>query len=411
MASLFAFILLFGIGFGIFGEKRVEASNAYTSNISFYKDAGGVSRIKFFVNTSFDITIGAETAPNLDSVACMVGGDEFANVYTPNGVANIAVPDDETLKFTCNRTFHYIAGNTYDHIAMYAGAYIRIHNTTKKLCVLNNCPQQGDEDLESKIGPLTSSTYFIHKDGGHWPDTGDTEKYYFSETPTLNITFPFENAEIAEAFYITGSYSIPENSGFKALIAFFYPTGLSYPTNSYRQDLIDLTGSINIRVSGIPTANYKIEFWFVGVGIEAYHATSQDINISIVSRIAPELPETQETPPTYFGVVKGDEFYPIHSNYLTPTNLYSNLINAVQPVIIVVGDNLTFFSSRFDQDTAKETGEKTGQAILMLRSYSSNLNTFFNDLPISEFLFFYLTLLIVVIVFRIIKNLINLIKP
>jgi len=53
----------------------------------------------------------------------------------------------------------------------------------------------------------------------------------------------------------------------------------------------------------------------------------------------------------------------------------------------------------------------TGQAILLVRSYSSNLNTFFNDLPVSEFLLFYLTLLIVVIVFRIIKNLINLIKP
>jgi hypothetical protein len=135
------------------------------------------------------------------------------------------------------------------------------------------------------------------------------------------------------------------------------------------------------------------------------------IPINILDYLPPELPNSEQTPPAFFGVVGGTEYYSIHSNYATSTDLFLNLIGAVEPIIITIGDNLTFFSANFDQDIAKETGQKTGDAVLMIRSYSSNLNTFFNNLPVAEFLFFYLTLLIVVIVFRLIKNLLGIAKP
>ena len=152
-------------------------------------------------------------------------------------------------------------------------------------------------------------------------------------------------------------------------------------------------------------------FYFKGDNVGTYFVESATVNFSILSAIPPEFPETGETPPEFFDPIDGDIYYLDFSSYDTPTALYSNLKNAIQPIFTIIGSNLTFFSSQFDQDTAKETGEKTGEGILIIRTYSSNLNTFFSDLPVSEFLLFYLLLLIVVIVFRIIKNLINVIKP
>jgi len=414
---LFAFILVFGIGFGSFGENRVEASNPYISNIQFYSDLNGIVRMKFFVNTSFDITIGAENGSG-ETRYCYIGIPTFPfgkswNLPQENYPFTIIVPDDVDLHFTCGTTFNYVAGNTYDNIIMNGGSVARINATTKKICILNNCSQNYDYTTFSGIP--TSATYFANfgksqNINSEWP-MSDTEFYYFSEVPTLDITFPFENAEISEAFYITGSYTIPENSGITKLIAFFRPVDLPYPTYSFHQDLTYLSGDVNIRSSGIQADDYEIEFCFVGTGIEAICLPDQNINISIVSRIPPEFPETQEQPPEVFDPIDADQFYIDFSNYATPTALFINLKSAIQPIFTTIGSNLTFFTSRFDVEIAKETGERTGQAILLIRTYSSNLNTFFNDLPVSEFLLFYLTLLIVVIVFRIIKNLINLIKP
>jgi len=365
---LCAFILVFGIGFGI---SRVEASNPYIENIVFYKnDTDNFAHIKFFCKTSFTFTGG-------------IGN--FGSIYQ----------DPEILKdfgSPCG-TQNYTAGNTYD-FALYRSAYCSPPTPD---------PPFTNEYYFTNIG-LTGANPFT-------PNFTDTEKYYFSEKPTLDISYPLNNAEIVEAFNITGTYTIPENSGITKLIAFFTPVGLPYSTYSFHQNLTYLSGDVNIRSSGIQADDYTIEFCFVGFGIEAICPVENYINISIVERIPPELPETQEPPPEFYDPIDADQFYLDFSAYDTPTAMYNNLKSAIQPIFITIGSNLTFFTSRFDSETAKDTGEKTGQAILLVRSYSSNLNTFFNDLPVSEFLLFYLTLLIVVIVFRIIKNLINLIKP
>jgi hypothetical protein len=81
------------------------------------------------------------------------------------------------------------------------------------------------------------------------------------------------------------------------------------------------------------------------------------------------------------------------------------------PVIGSIGENLAFFSNKFQLVDAQNTGSNLGNAILVARGYSSNINQLFGSLPIAEILVFYLILLILVAVFRIVKNLINLIKP
>ena len=384
---LFAFILLFGINFVV---PEANASNLYTSDIKFYEKDNSYF-IDFFVNTTFTHYDFMFPTMNSDRTLGFTQNCLSMDYIDP-------IPENCVLE---SREFYrhcqFIAGNTY-----------KINLTGLNDNAFEGCYTKSF--YISKYG-VPNSTHYIQFSYFGYPLWEDLEEYHFSETPTLNITFPLQNAEISQAFNIIGSYTIPETSGITKLIAFFRPVDLPYATYSFHQNLTYFSGDVNIRASGIQADDYTIEFCFVGLGIEAICLDDQNIDISIVARIPPELPETQETPPEVYDPIDADQFYLDFSGYETPTAMYNNLKNAIQPIFTTIGSNLTFFTSRFDSETAKDTGEKTGQAILLVRSYSSNLNTFFNDLPVSEFLFFYLTLLIVVIVFRIIKNLINLIKP
>ena len=408
---LCAFILLFGINLAI---PRANASNAYISNINFHIGADNLAVLDFFVNTSFNITIGAETPLDAEVNYCLVGNAPSAKItggtYIAYGTA--FWPIDPNYIPTCGTIWNFTAGNTYS-VLLSANNAMRINKITKKICILGNCPIAGDQDVVSFSRKENfTEAHYIHDLGyasySDWWILQDLEHYFFTEAPTLDITFPLPNAEISQAFNITGSYTMP--SGYNKLVAYI-GVGIPYAQYSFLQNLTDPSGDIDIRVSGVPSGNYQMFFYFSGDSVESYYVESATRNFSILTAIPPELPETGETPPEFYDPIDGDIYYLDFSSYDTPTALYSNLKNAIQPIFTIIGSNLTFFSSQFDQDTAKETGEKTGQGILIIRTYSSNLNTFFNDLPVSEFLLFYLLLLIVVIVFRIIKNLINVIKP
>jgi len=399
---LIAFIILFGIGFGAFGillPKIALATenfeNAYVRFEKFYYNSTDDLIVEFFCKTTFNAI-----SPWGSSSVNAVGINWYVK-YTPApAVDNLILGIEPDL---VNNQF--VAGNTYKLYLKYfkkvdTGPYQNYYLTKATWEAIKGSNMDATDTIKNAMLLWNVGVY------------DNSILAYFSETPTLNITFPFENAEISQAFNITGSYTIPENSGITRLIAFFYAGSLPYPWYSYDQRLDYLSGDVDIRVSGIQAdENYTIEFCFVGTGIEAICLDDQNIHISILSAIAPELPETHETPPEFFDTIDFDKFYLDFSAYDTPTAMATTLKNAIQPLFTTIGSNLVFFSSNFDQQTAKETGEKTGQAILTIRSYSSNLNTFFNDLPVSEFLLFYLGLLIIVIVFRIIKNLINLIKP
>ena len=229
--------------------------------------------------------------------------------------------------------------------------------------------------------------------------------YLYKIAPTLEITYPMDNAEIAEAFNIQGTYDVKDLELYNLLVA-----RLKYQDASYyyfSQDLTTATGTIDLRVSGIPKGDYEIEFLFTG-GTAGAFLIDKLINIILVSSIPFELP-TGETTPEYFSLYSADYIYSLYSNYTTPTALFNALSGAIEPIIKTLGDNLTFFSTQFDQNTAKKTGQDTGEAVLIIRAYAGNLNSFFNDLPISEVLFFYLLLLIVVAIFRIIRQVIKLI--
>jgi len=405
LGFLCAFILVAGINFAVPGAN---AENNYISDIVFTSDPNdtylGFNAIKvsFFVNTTFQITFwqdgtkcwscfgfSPDQVYQADGQHCYCPGTPFHNRYilvpvNSNSITTISCPVG-TQTFTAGQTYSFWLSHYYDYFGLDSSLFFNGLYPSTWGVFNNTCLPLGD----------------------FWQ--GDTEQYPFLEFPTLNITYPFENAEISQAFNVQGSYTIP--TGYDKLTA-YVGQPIPYAQYSFTQNLTDPGGNIDIRISGIPSGeNYQMFFYFSGDSVESYYVESATINFSIVTAIPPELPGTGETPPEFFDPISADQYYIDFSNYGIPTALYTNLKNAIEPIFTAIGSNLTFFTSRFDSDTAKETGEKTGQAILIIRSYSSNLNTFFNDLPVSEFLIFYLSLLIMVIVFRTIKNLINLIKP
>jgi len=343
---LLTLIMVFSIGFGIFGilgPKTAEASNDYISNISFYKNADGIAIMKFFVNTSFDILIGPEIYPSYGKVSCQIANARiFGKFYYPDPISTfgIVVPNNSDYVFTCNRTFHYVAGNYYTNVILHSSS-VYINETTKKICILGNCPLYGNIDLIAKRGEPTSTAYLTEFGYTGYPEYWpfqDSEKYYFSEMPSLTITYPLENAEIADAFYVQGSYTIPAGSDLDTLLVMVNEVG-NYGITYYGFFQEDLTtsGSVNVRISGVASGDYELFFAFMEYADDQnIFIPPLSIPITVVKSIPSELPETGETPPDFFGVIRGIPFYPTHSNYTEPTNLYLNLVNTIQPVIITI---------------------------------------------------------------------------
>lgn len=383
---LCAFVLVSGIGFGI---SKVEASNAYISNIKFYK-SGNALYTQFFVNTSFTL---------VDPWGW--GGGILLSVNPPSGYVGIVKP--ASCDFLANTDpdptncplCHFTAGNTYT-----------INwNGLRSIAGAGACWTY--DYYVSKFGVPTASQ-FIKYD---LPNINDAEKYYFTEYPTLTITYPFDYAEIAEAFNITGSYTLPAGSTFDKL-EFFFGTADYSSYYSFYQNVEAPSGDVAVRITGLSAGDYILGAYFINSQDPRfdYYNTWLFYHIKIVVGIPPELPDG-ETPPFVFDILDPILYYTANSNYPTSTLLFDNLSGAVKPLILTIGNNLTFFSSRFEQDKARETGESMAGGVLIVRAYAGNLNTFFSDLPISQALFLYLLLLVVVAVFRIVKNLINLIKP
>jgi len=398
----------------VFTAPTAKASNVYTSNISFYKGADGIVRVKFYVNTSFDIVVSPVTYVDGDREYCATAGTySFGKINNDNSFSIIA-PDNSDLVFaTCDRTFHYVAGQTYDNIVLYGQAAVQRSVATKKICVLDNC--NTNFDVDSLFRPLTSADYFRHAYyvGSAWPTYSDTEDYYFTEYPNLTIDYPLPDAEISGAFYITGSYTIPAESGFDTLLAMVNEPGIYGATyyGFFQMDLAPPGDDVNIRVAGVPAGEYEIFFAFMEYADDSnIYISPVSIPITILVGSPSEF-EPGETPPPIFNILDPDSYYTANSNYASSTLVFDNLSGAVKPLVLKIGDYLTFFSSKFDDEIAKETGEEMASGVLIVRAYADNLNTFFGDLPISQALFFYLLLLVVVAVFRIVRNLINLIKP
>ena len=379
---VFSALLIFGL-FLTFPVKTANAANNYIDNIVFYQESGQLIA-EFHVKTTFTLS---------QYLLISINGGYTTYNTSPCSFLTNTNPEPTGCTLSNNRYRHctFTAGITYK---LKLAGVSKYPDTNKCYTLAYYTAQFGY--------PIVS--HYIQFD---YTPINDAQKYYFTEMPTLTITYPQENDEIANAFYIQGSFTIPSGSGYNKLVA-YVGRAIPYAQYSFIQELVGDSGAVNLRISGIPAGeNYNLYFYFIGDGISYFAGEVNNVNILL--DIAPELPQTYEISPDVFSNLSAQTIYGLYSNYDTSTPLFNTISNAVEPLILTIGDNLTFFSSQFSQTNAKDIGEKTGNGVLLVRAYSGNINSFFNDLPISEILFLYLMTLIVVSVFRIIRILIKLI--
>jgi hypothetical protein len=406
-ALVFGLILVFGL-FSAFLPKTASASNNYVDNVIFHTDSAGFNRLKFHVKTSWTnkIVDGGDTcyALSYNQVGGMGGAGCINSACYQEWGLNFKLPEFYVGNGTCYGDFTWTAGNTYDVYLSAPDGW----SDTLTFAQITGYPLWRNT--------YTSADYWRFNLNGnanqvYIPPFNDNEPYYFAETPTLTISFPHDNDEIAGAFYIDGTYTTPlENFNFLYLNAQI--VGYEPQFNLALLELTNATGAIHELVPagfGLPANDYILRFMFSGTG-GTYDVPLQ-IPIRILTDIPPSLPNGETTPtiPQYGGKT-WDEYYPAHSVYATSTALANDLKDAVGGVIQNIGDNLAQFANKFNLTDAQTSGLNLANSILTMRAYVGGINSFFGTLPVAQFLILYLIAFLGVVLFRLIKGLINLIK-
>lgn len=116
----------------------------------------------------------------------------------------------------------------------------------------------------------------------------------------------------------------------------------------------------------------------------------------------------KEAPPT---IPDWENYYLLHSRFDTPTSLITNMVGFTEPIMERAGGWLVSLEGIFDTGEALARGEQFGEAIPTARGYLAIINNFFGGFPISEAFMFFLVITLAIGVFRIIRNIISLIKP
>jgi len=415
---IFSVILFLGL-FNGFLTKNASATNNYFEVKSFYKDNQGKYRVQIHVLTTFTEHWYLYTTKCALLSKNGTSGMPVGPIILNPTVETVAINYDLIDTSSC-RDITYTAGNTYD---LYLQQF-RPGMDGFRAWFLIGEPKTNllNYFLNSSNYTFTSNT-FIDKFYYDTPNYSqwyivDDGNYYFKEIPSLTITFPHNNDEIAGAFYVQGSYTIPASSTYYALLAGFFPIGTYDPYNFNRNvgafsvNISPPSGNFSIPNWQLPAGYYDIHFRFIGIG-EQYDAPEYISNVHLVNDIPPSLP-TGETPPTIpiYPATSPETYHANYCSYGTSTTpLFNTLTGAVGGLITNIGQSLADFADRFKLTDAQNTGQQLANSVLLMRSYVATLNSFFGDLPVSQILILYLIVFVLVILFRLIKSLINLIKP
>jgi hypothetical protein len=129
----------------------------------------------------------------------------------------------------------------------------------------------------------------------------DFEHYYFTEVPTLTITYPEDNAEIVGKFDIQGSYTTPNTStDYMAIEAVFdrlltaSSSQLIGSYSFYQYIYPFATSTVSIAVgqwSGLPAGYYFVHFNTIDAsGYDNYDFSAPLLDLTIVDDIYPYTP-------------------------------------------------------------------------------------------------------------------------
>jgi hypothetical protein len=364
---------------GSISPKIALASNIYIDDISWY-NSGGHTWFTFHTLTSFT----TDYAEDWQGVGCHA--PDFYVVLNKGGGGGIFhIP------------YAYTGGScgAGGEVTFTAGQNYAIYMTT--------------------LGEYDDTWYidYIYHYGPNWDDQ---ENYSFSQMPSLTITFPGDDEEMVANFYITGSWTQPAEDPSGFLQVDTMPAGtLSSSLISFWQSIQSATsGAVSIWVGNLSAGYYDFRIYFRGGAYDFYEGAVIQ-NIHIVNDLPYALPPYGEGeayyPPASYNPLNPITYYQENSTYATSTALYDTLTGVLAPMLLGIGNSLTQYSANFTPSNASSTGNQLGQAVVLVRSYLLNLNSFFNGFPVSQFLMLYLIALVLVVVIRLVKNLIHLGKP
>jgi len=268
-----AFLFILGIPEYIFlSLNQAQAANNMVQGLIFYEKTG-MLHFKFNVQTSF--TSSSEKAFLFNSTS----GAGYVEVFLMDNYANPLTNTDYINPSpeggTCDPVTHrcvldFKAGVTYDINLDYTR--FEYGGTTWRWTYSKYVVEFGVPTTSHYIYIPIQFTGYI-----------DTELYYFTEIPTLTITYPFDEAEISGNFNITGTITQPSPYEYNQLMTYAY---LYNPLGPY-----DEIGVFTIPL--LATSTQQFSQPIIGLPI------SNPNNIILINELQYLNPETETITKTY----------------------------------------------------------------------------------------------------------------
>lgn len=320
----------------------------------------------------------------------------------------------------CNQTESFTAGVEYTMYMVDGNDLIAVADSEATI----KGSRLRDMDDEPAVDENTVFLGAEQDTGAQW-----THNYSLTYPPTITIISPADDSEMTSSFDITATYL---NSGtYEKLMIIFEEWHASstcpvYGTQEWDDEvalgyfnyqslpffsdwILTDDGTTTISVSNLEAGTYncfKCHFITESTGTMS-GSLCPDYNLDVATYIPPSF-----VPTFYLPLTEWSSYYASNSvRWTTSTPVFDNWATAFEPIIVWVGQTAIFFEEYFDIDVAKVKGEEIGDAIATARGYLEIIDDFFNDLPLSSIFLFYIITALVVIIYRIVKGILNIIVP
>lgn len=111
-----------------------------------------------------------------------------------------------------------------------------------------------------------------------------------------------------------------------------------------------------------------------------------------------EAPIEQETSTAFLN------YYDAYSPFATPTEIVMGIADSVSPFLTMLSSWIENWVDKWSLAEAQEFGETLGNAIATARGYADFFNDLFGDLPVAEIFLIYLTIIMAIVIFRIVRQ-------
>lgn len=252
---------------------------------------------------------------------------------------------------------------------------------------------------------------------------------FFVDTATLEITSPIPEFELYEAFDLEGNFDLKGEDWEKIMVIFEQwhasSTCPEYQDEDWETEYSNgwfisqsmpffsdiftstTTGNFSILIDDLRIGNYNCTkcFFINEIARTISSQKCQGYTLIITADIG------LETAQFYYPFLSWQNYYATSSEeFATSTPLFENMANALTPIANKMGDFILYAKEYFDSSEAMAKGNELGQAIPKARGYLEMIDDFIG-LPLSSFVIFYFLTIAVVISYKVILQIIKLLKP